>query len=82
MEKKANTSSDLASESDAMSDFSESDFGDTNSDFGGISEDKLTGYYGISVILLEQVFQEIFQPERIDDTLKQQIFKHVIDQMV
>ena len=82
MEKKANTSSDLASESDAMSDFSESDFGDTNSDFGGISEDKLSGYYGISVILLEQVFQEIFQPERIDDTLKQQIFKHVIDQMV
>lgn len=82
MEKKANTSSDLASESDAMSDFSESDFGDTNSDFGGISEDKLTGYYGISVTLLEQVFQEIFQPERIDDTLKQQIFKHVIDQMV
>jgi len=36
-----------------MSDYSESDFSDTASDFGGISENKLTGYYGISVILLQ-----------------------------
>lgn len=56
MKKKGNSSSDVASESDAMSDFSESDFGDTNSDYGGISEDKLTGYHGISVILLEEIF--------------------------
>jgi hypothetical protein len=60
MEKKKVSSSDVSSEASAMSDYSESDFGDNISDFGGMPEDKLTGYYGISVILLEQIYSEIF----------------------
>jgi hypothetical protein len=70
------------SESSAMSDYSESDFGSTTSEFGGMSEEKLTGYYGISTILVEQIYAEIFQPERLDETLKEQIFTQIIEQMV
>ena len=39
---------------------------------------KLTGYYGISTILLEQIYEDFFQSERYDEQLRQEVMEKVI----
>ena len=63
---------------------SESD-GEISSDMGDLEDlhrPKLSGYYGLSTLLLDEVYLQFFEPERIEDTLKQEIQNQVIAQLV
>jgi len=51
-------------------------------DLEDLHRPKLNGYYGLSTLLLDEIYIQFFQPERIEDTLKQEIQNQVITQLV
>ena len=58
---------------------------EVSSDIGDLEDlhgPKLNGYYGLSTLLLDEVYLQFFQPERIEDTLKQEIQSQAIAQLV
>ena len=77
IKKLGNTPDKQSSLSDSQSDYSESDFGDSDA-----GESEVSGYKGIVTILVDQIYAEFFEPERIDETLKKEILPKVLEQMV